>query len=338
MSSASLAAIDLGTNSCRLMITNQKGFVIYRKTATTKLGEGLHGAGKFTNEAIERGLKCLAEFADIMRDYGVIDYKAIATASCRMAQNGEEFVKAVEELCGIHLNIVSPEKEAELNVKGARLNADKNAEYVVVYDLGGGSTEITLASNQEKPEIIYTVSIPWGARNATEAYDLLEYDEEKAAKLRAEVQKYTADFLRNSDFEKYRDKCEFLATSSTPLRLVSMARGLGSYNRYSVDGVAESVSELDKQIAKVQKMDFTQAAENPYIGENRAMIFQAACVIFKTIYDDLQIKVLTASLKGAQEAMINDLVKKLQTKVLTSSLNSAQEAMINGLVKNGKVD
>ena len=76
------------------------------------------------------------------------------------------------------MNIISPEEEAILNVKGARLNADKNAEYVVVYDLGGGSTEITLATNNEKPKIIYTVSVPWGARNATEAFDLAEYNAE----------------------------------------------------------------------------------------------------------------------------------------------------------------
>lgn len=312
MVNGNLAAIDLGTNSCRLIITNQNGYVIFRKTGTTKLGEGLHASGKFTDAAIERGLKCLAEYADVMKEYGVAKYKAIATASCRMAKNGAEFVKAVEELCGIHLDIIDAREEALLNVKGARLNADSGKEYVVVYDLGGGSTEITLATNKDNPEIIYTVSVPWGARNATEAFDLLEYDEEKAAKLADEVRKYTKDFLQNSDLEKYRDKCEFIATSSTPLRLVSMSRELGEYNRYNVDGVSETIEQLDKQIAKIQKMDFTQAAENPYIGENRAAIFQAACVIFKTIYDDLQIKVLTASLKGAQEAMINDLVKKWQ--------------------------
>ncbi|MBR1601287.1 MAG: hypothetical protein IJ677_06885 [Alphaproteobacteria bacterium] len=312
MTNGNLAAIDLGTNSCRLMITNQKGNVIFRKTTTTKLGEGLHASGKFTDVAIERGLKCLAEYADIMKEYGVIEYKAIATASCRMAKNGEEFVKAVEELCGIRLDIVDAGEEALLNVKGARINADAGAEYVVVYDLGGGSTEITLATNKDKPEIIYTVSVPWGARNATEAFDLLEYDEEKASKLADEVKKYTRDFLQKSNLEKYREKCEFLATSSTPLRLVSMSHELGEYDRYNVDGVSETIEQLDKQIAKIQRMDFTQMAENPYIGENRAAIFQAACVIFKTIYDELQIKVLKASLKGAQEAMINDLVRKWQ--------------------------
>lgn len=312
MANGNLAAIDLGTNSCRLMITNQKGFVIFRKTETTKLGEGLHASGKFTDAAIERGLKCLAEYADIMKEYGVIEYKAIATASCRMAKNGEEFVKAVEELCGIHLDIIDAKEEALLNVKGARLNADANEEYVVVYDLGGGSTEITLATNKDNPEIVYTVSIPWGARNATEAFNLLEYDEENASKLADEVRKYTRDFLQKSNLEKYREKCEFLATSSTPLRLVSMSHELGEYNRYNADGVSETIEQIDKQIAKIQKMDFTQIAENPYIGEDRAAIFQAACVIFKTIYDELQIKVLKASLKGAQEAMINDLVKKWQ--------------------------
>ena len=312
MANGNLAAIDLGTNSCRLMITNQKGFVIFRKTGTTKLGEGLHASGKFTDAAIERGLKCLAEYADIMKEYGVIEYKAIATASCRMAKNGEEFVKAVEELCGIRLDIIDAKEEASLNVKGARLNADANAEYVVVYDLGGGSTEITLATNKDNPEIVYTVSIPWGARNATEAFNLLEYDEENASKLADEVRKYTRDFLQKSNLEKYREKCEFLATSSTPLRLVSMSHELGEYNRYNADGVSETIEQLDKQITKIQRMDFTQMAENPYIGENRAAIFQAACVIFKTIYDELQIKVLKASLKGAQEAMINDLVKKWQ--------------------------
>lgn len=312
MQSGNLAAIDLGTNSCRLLITSGKGYSVYRKTTTTKLGEGLHAAGKFSEEAIKRGLSCLSEYAEIMREYGVIDYKAIATASCRMAANGADFVKSVEELCGLRLSIVSPHEEALLNVKGARLNSDKNVEYVVVYDLGGGSTEITLATNTDNPKIVYTVSIPWGARNATEAFDLHEYNEENAEKLREEVHRYTSDFLKKSELEKYRNKCEFMATSSTPLRLVSMSHNLGSYNRYNADGMREDIVELDKQIELIQNMNFAQMAASPYIGENRAMIFQAACVIFKTIYDDLQIKTLTASLKGAQEAIINDLVRKWQ--------------------------
>lgn len=307
-----LAAIDLGTNSCRLMIADEKGNVLFRKTTTTKLGEGLHACGGFTSAAFERGLKCLNEYANIMKEYAVADYKAIATASCRMANNGAEFVKAVEELTGIHMNIIDGREEAFLNVKGAATNAAADCKYILVYDLGGGSTEITLATNNVDAEIIYTISIPWGARNAAEAFDLLEYDEVKASELSNEIKKYTSDFMQNSGFVNYREQTSCVATSSTPLRLVSMIRETGTYERTQADGIRDDIKCFDETINHIRKMNFIEMSESPYIGENRAVIFQAACVIFKTIYDELGIKSLTASLKGAQEAIIDELVRKWQ--------------------------
>lgn len=312
MSQTNLAAIDLGTNSCRLTITDNKGVVIIRKTTPTKLGEGLYATGQFTDCAIERGIHCLSEYANLLQKYNVAEYRAIATASCRMAKNGADFIKNVKKICNINLEVIDASEEALLNLKGAQLNADKNAEYILVYDLGGGSTEITLATNSKTPKIIYTVSIPWGARNASEAFDLAEYSVENALLLKKEIQKYTTDFSNHSDFEKYRSKCDFLATSSTPLRLVSMANNTDGYNRQDMDGKTESITKFDEQIAKIQKMNHSQMAQSIYIGENRAAIFQAACTIFKTIYDELQLPKLTASFKGAQEAMINELVKKWQ--------------------------
>jgi len=313
MSQINLAAIDLGTNSCRLMITDSNGHIVFRKTIPTKLGEGLHSTGKFTDRAIKRGINCLSYYADMLEKYKVVDYRAIATASCRMAKNGTDFIKNVKKICNIDLEVIDAREEALLNLKGAQLNAAPNAEYILVYDLGGGSTEITLASNTKTPEIIYTVSIPWGARNASEAFNLAEYSPENAILLKKEIQKYTTDFLHNSKFEIYRDKCDFLATSSTPLRLVSMANKTKSYNRQDVDGQTESILKFDEQITQIKKMNHNQMAESKYIGKNRAAIFQAACIIFKTIYDELQIPKLTASLKGAQEAIINELVKKWQS-------------------------
>lgn len=310
MSEGNVAAIDLGTNSCRLMIADTKGTVLFRKSTATMLGLGLHAVGKFTHEAIERGLKCLAEYANVMKEYDVKEYKAIATASCRMAHNGDDFVKAVEELTGIKLQVIDAVEEAVLNVRGARLNADASAKYILVYDLGGGSTEITLATNTSTPQIMYTISIPWGARNAAEAFEILEYNAQNAANLRAEIKKYTDEFLQNSHFAELRQHCECIATSSTPLRLVSMVRNSGVYNRYAVDGEKENTSVIDEQIAEIQKMDFVTMLESPYVGDSRADIFQAACVIFKTIYDELEIKEFTASLKGAQEAIIDELVHK----------------------------
>ena len=313
MENTNLAAIDLGTNSCRLRITDHTGNLLYREAETVKLGEGMYQKQSFTEAAMARTLKCLTRYAGQMKNYGVEHYRAITTASCRMASNGPAFVQTVKELCGIDLEIVSAAEEALLNVKGARLNAAESAPYVLVYDLGGGSTEITLATNEAEPKVLYTISIPWGARNASEAFDLLEYDAEKAEKLRAEVRKYVLEFMRGSEFLMYLKQCDCIATSSTPLRLLSMVMHTVGYDKDKADGMAAETSKIDEQIAQVWQMSFAELAQNQYIGENRAPIIVAATVIFKEIYDTLQIKVLTASLKGAQDAIIEELRQKWQS-------------------------
>ena len=178
--------------------------------------------------------------------------------------------------------------------------------------MGGGSTELTLATNEAQPKILYTVSIPWGARTASEAFDLIEYDEQKALRLKTEIRQYVREFLENSAFHLYADQCSCVATSSTPLRLVNMINNNGVYRRELGDGCTKPIADFDQAMQSVWKSSFIEMENNPYIGLNRAPIFVAGCVIFKTIYDELHLTSLTASLKGALEAMIEDLVKKWQ--------------------------
>lgn len=312
MDNENLAAIDLGTNSCRLRITDPKGNLLYREAVTIKLGEGLYENSNFSQASIQRGIDCLVRFSELMKDYHVGHYRAVATASCRKAQNSSAFIQIVQELSGINLEVISAEEEALLNLKGAMLNVPSSAKYVLLYDLGGGSTEIILAENGKKPKEIYTLSVPWGARTASEAFDLPEYDEEKAQKLRNEIKKYVEEFLVNSEFLMYLPQSFCIATSSTPLRLFSMINKTGSYNKDFADGMTVTTEQIDQQIAETLKMNLEQLSESPYIGENRAPIFVAACIIFQTIYQVLQIKNLTASLKGAQEAIIAELEQKWQ--------------------------
>lgn len=312
MDKENLAAIDLGTNSCRLRITDAKGNVLYHEAVTVKLGEGLYESGNFSETAIQRGVSCLVNFSELMKSYHVGHYRAVATASCRKAQNSNVFIQMVQELSGIKLEVISAEEEALLNLKGAVLNVPKTAKYVLLYDLGGGSTEIILAENGENPTEIYTLSIPWGARTASEAFDLIEYDEEKAKKLEAEIKTHVEEFLQNSEFLMYLPQCFCVATSSTPLRLLSMINKIGYYNMDIADGMSASTAQIDKQIDEILQMNLEQLMKSPYIGENRAPIFVAACIIFRTVYKILQIKNLTASLKGAQEAIIDELEQKWQ--------------------------
>ena len=296
MIKGNLASIDLGSNSCRLRISDSNGVILYKDLRATKLGEA----------SIERGLVAFEEFSLLMKSYDVTSYRAVATEACRKAKNAKEFLDLVKQKTGISVEIIDPLEEARLNLKGAVSNA-KGAEYVVVYDLGGASTEITLAKNTSKLEILHTVSVPLGARNAAEAYELQEYHVQNALRLEKDIQKYVADFIRDSNFESYRDKSVLVATSSTPLRLCSMVKNDGEYTREKNDGAVVKSKEFDKIIEKVLAMSLQERAESPYIGENRAPIFIAAVVIFRAIYQTLNFKTLTVSFKGALDAMIEEL-------------------------------
>lgn len=304
------AAIDLGTQSNRLLIADENGKELYKNIITTRLGEGMYAQMKFTPEAMERGINSFKEFSDEMKKHCVTKYRAIATAACRMASNGPDFVKAVEEISGIKLEVIDGYEEARLNLKGALVNAKGKAPYVLVYDLGGGSTEITLATNEENPKILHTVSIPWGARNASEAFDLAEYVPENADKLRKEVAGYVADFCEKSNLSAYKDKVCCVATSSTPLRLISWVENYGDYDRERADGIEEKIAGFDSVIAEINAMSREALAKSPYVGEKRSYIFQAATIIFKTIYDGLGVQKLTASLKSAKDGIIEELVEE----------------------------
>ena len=302
---SNLAAIDLGTNSCRLLIADRNGKELFKSAVPTRLGEGMSKNNCFTDEAIARGIDCLCMFKMYMDEHNVQKYRAVATAACRMADNGAEFVRKVKQQANIDLEVIDGYEEARLNLLGAMANVkDENVKYVVVYDLGGGSTEITLATKEIKPKILHTVSIPWGARNSSEKFNLNDYDEIKAGKLAAEIHKYAKRFATDAELDKYRDRVCFVATSSTPLRLTHIVNEWTPYERTKADGVIVKVKDFDRAIEHVQKMNFDERLEYPCIGQSRAEIFNAACVIFSQIYRDLGADQIIASLKSAVDGII----------------------------------
>lgn len=308
MQKNNIAAIDLGTNSCRLLITSQKGEILYRDAISTRMGEGMSKNNAFTAEAIKRGLDCFAEYKTAMQKYDVGKYWAVATAACRMAKNGSEFIQKVKAHTDIKIDIISPAEEARLNLNGAILNTiDRPYKYVVVYDIGGGSTEITLATNERQAKILHTISIPLGARNSSEKFGLTDYIKNNADNLRNEVHRYTQDFIKQSQLEKYRDSLCFLATSSTALRLAHLCLGWKEYNREKADNIVIDINLFDNIIEQLYQTTNPQRAENPCIGENRAPIIIPACVIFSQIYRDLGAKNIITSLKAAVEGMIMEL-------------------------------
>lgn len=305
-----VAAMDLGTNSNRLLIADKNGKPIYRDVYHVALGEGLAENGCFSKAAMERAICSFMDFSEMMGAYGVKKYRAIGTAACRMSQNTEAFIAEVKKTCGIDLEVISEFEEARLTLLGAKLNAPKDKKYLFVYDLGGGSTEITLATNTETPEILATVSVPLGARNATEIFDLSDYNAFGAERLEADVNRYINMFLEKIEDIDYENNTALIATSSTPLRLASWLSHHDKYDKFAADGVCVKTSDLDKLIEEVLPMKESERAQSPYIGRNRAGIFVAALIIFRAIYQGLGCERLIASLKGAQEAIVAELARE----------------------------
>lgn len=302
-----VAAMDLGTNSSRLLIVDEKGAVVYRDVKHVALGDGLAENKHFCEQAMERAICSFMDFAEMMKVYNVKSYRAIATAACRMSANTAEFKKEVKNSSGIDIEVISEFEEARLTLKGACLNAPKEPKYLIVYDLGGGSTEVTFATNEATPKILETYSIPLGARNATEMYQLKNYNEKRALELEEEVKHQLSGLLAKiKTYPNYADSA-VIATSSTPLRLAALILQLPGYDKFEADGKTVSVKDLDEKITELLSWPEEKRAQSIYIGPNRAGIFIAACVIFRAIYHEVGAKKIIASLKGAQEAIVREL-------------------------------
>ena len=209
----------------------------------------------------------------------------------------------------IRLEVIDAYEEARLNLKGALSHVQGKTKYVVLFDMGGGSTEITLATNTSNPQILHTVSIPWGARNSSEAFELVEYTPENAGKLAREIKSYVDAFVRNSALDNDHEEICWVATSSMALRLISMINDFGMYDRDKADGLVMSKEEMDEAIGRVLAMSRAEMADNPYIGDKRSYIFIAGCIIYKTICDGLRLDKVVASLKTAKDGIVAELIE-----------------------------
>ena len=303
-----VAAIDLGTNSCRVLVADTKGNDVFRDVRHVALGEGLAESGLFCDVAIKRAVNAFSDFSKILKKYNVKKYRAIATAACRMSSNTNDFLSKVKEVSHVDVDVISEYEEARLTLKGAKLNAPKDKKYLFVYDLGGGSTEITLATNEANPKILATISIPLGARNATEIFNLEDYNHMGATRLIDDVKRYMNKFKKQIEDIDYKGNTALVATSSTPLRLAAWLTNMDTYDKFRADGVTVTTQALDDLIANVLMMDYKKRLHSVYIGKCRAKIFVAALIIFRAIYQELEATELTASLKSAQEAIVAELV------------------------------
>ena len=312
------AALDLGTNNCRLLIARPQGdldagggfAVVDAFSRIVRLGEGLAGSGRLSDGAIERTIAALRVCADKLKRRNVTLARSVATEACRRADNGEAFIARAYAETGIHLDIISAEEEARLAVLGCHVLIEPGEDPALVFDIGGGSTELVLVdTSTPTPTVLDWHSAPWGVVSLTEqagggddaASRLAAY-----ARMRGIVADSFAGFARR--LPKGIRGPRLLGTSGTVTTLGSVHLGLSHYDRAAVDGLIVPASAMRRISADLSRMSLTERATLPCIGQERADLVVAGCAILETILDLWPAERLGIADRGIREGILRRLM------------------------------
>jgi exopolyphosphatase/guanosine-5'-triphosphate,3'-diphosphate pyrophosphatase len=315
------AAIDLGTNNCRLLIARPDGehfTVIDAFSRVVRLGEGLAQTGLLSQAAMDRALGALHVCADKLRRRNVHLARSVATEACRRAENGAEFIDRVARETGILLDIISAQEEARLAVMGCHLLLEAGEGPAMIFDIGGGSTELVLVESRhgEVPMIHDWQSVPWGVVSLTESCmaepddavgRALRYDE-----MRRLVRESLAPFVERIagaiESAAGTHPLRLLGTSGTVTTLASLHLELPQYDRRAVDGLIVSAQDMAQLCERLALMSPEQRRAQPCIGRERADLVVAGCAILQTIFELWPADRLGVADRGIREGILRSLM------------------------------
>ncbi|MCZ8134867.1 MAG: Ppx/GppA phosphatase family protein [Porphyrobacter sp.] len=314
------AALDLGTNNCRLLIARPSGrdfTVIDAFSRVVKLGEGLATTGRLSDKAMDRTLAALTICADKLQRRNVRLARSVATEACRRASNGPAFIERVRRETGIALDIISAEEEARLAVLGCHILLEAGDGPAMIFDIGGGSTELVLveAGGPEAsrvPRILDWQSVPWGVVSLT---DTVGHNEEgddarraRYAKMRELVSTSFAPFAERVAEAAALDDIRLLGTSGTVTTLASLYLELPSYDRRAVDGLIVPAPAMRDISARLSVMTPYERSTLPCIGQDRADLVVAGCAILESILDLWPARRLGVADRGIREGILRSLM------------------------------
>ena len=316
------AAIDLGTNSCRLVIagpTPASFRIVETFSKITRLGEGIINDNELSRTALRRTINALKVCAGVIEEYAPI-YRSrfVATAACRRAKNCKEFLDLVKKETGLTIETISSKEESRLAVVGCIPLLNRNIRRALVFDIGGGSTEISLArvTNSGKTFIEGFVSLPYGVVTISEAFPsqdmtALAYDTiiERTHKLLKEFdEKYNIrEAIKNQEIQ-------IIGTSGTVTVLGAVHLNLPRYNRSAVDGISITRQDIDRAIAKIKRLGDEGRKKHPCIGAQKADLTMAGCAIIEGLCSFWPIEEITVADRGIREGILLDMMHSNRSK------------------------
>lgn len=312
------AAIDLGTNNCRLLIAHPAGgnfMVIDAFSRVVRLGEGLAQSGRLSEAAMDRALGALRICSEKLKRRNVHLARSVATEACRRAENGTEFIDRVARETGILLDVISAKEEARLAVMGCHLLLEEGDGPAMIFDIGGGSTELVLVESRDGqvPMIHDWHSVPWGVVSLTESVQA-EPDQalgraERYDAMRRLVRDSLAPFAQRIAEEAGSPvPLRLLGTSGTVTTLASLHLELPQYDRRAVDGLIVASQDMAALCERLALMTPLQRREQPCIGRERADLVVAGCAILQTIIELWPADRLGVADRGIREGILRSLM------------------------------
>jgi exopolyphosphatase/guanosine-5'-triphosphate,3'-diphosphate pyrophosphatase len=319
-SEAAYAALDLGTNNCRLLVARPAPQVaspfrvVDAFSRIVRLGEGLAANGVLSEAAMSRTVEALKICAEKIAAYHVVGARSIATEACRRAANCAEFMARVESETGLSLEIISAEEEARLVVAGCSSLLDRRVPYALVFDIGGGSTELVwlkLDADGGPLRIIDSVSLPHGVVTLSDRYGGHEVSAVTYAAIVAEIAAALRGIEERHEIARHvaAGEVQMLGSSGTVTTLAAVHLRLQRYNRRRIDGLVLRFEDLRRATRLLANQNHDERAHNPCIGPERADLVLSGCAILEAICQQWPVGRLRVADRGIREGILLGLVQ-----------------------------
>jgi len=310
------AALDLGTNNCRLLVAKPSadGFrVIDAFSRIVRLGEGVSQTGRLSDAAIARTIAALAVCRDKMNARGVTHARLIATEACRAAANGAEFLARVRAETSLELEIVDRETEAHLAAAGCGALADRDAESSVLFDIGGGSSEIVWLNRGRPGEGVAGRVRAWeslriGVVTLAERFGGIDVSPDAFAAMTDYAYRQLGDFAARVADAPRCSRFHLLGTSGTVTTVAGVFLQLPRYDRRQIDGLWMTDADVAATIEGLRAMSYAQRAANACIGPERADLVLAGCAILEAIRRWFPADRVRIADRGLREGILTQLM------------------------------
>ncbi|MGR3659710.1 MAG: Ppx/GppA phosphatase family protein [Paracoccaceae bacterium] len=325
------AALDLGTNSCRMLIAQPKGnqfHVVDSFSKSVQLGAGLESTGLLSQASMTRTVQALRICRKKIEKHKVTRMRLIATEACRRAKNAAEFIRVVKRETGLQLDIIEPEEEARLAVISCASLVSTNTEQLLVVDIGGGSTELVWIDLSNVPrverskaimrlhtgfkqadtpfpyaKVVDWISVPLGVATLRDQFDDVAEDAGRFALMSWFFEENLSSFAPYASIQK-RDGFQIIGTSGTVTTVAASHLGLRRYDRNKVDGLQMTSDQIDKVVNDYLRMGPEGRRTDPRIGRDRHALIMSGAAILQALLRVWPTDRLSVADRGLREGLL----------------------------------